>query len=155
MQKTQRKPRSEEEITKSLFDEDNSYASEPEDKLKEVIVKVRIRNAKAVQGLKELYQGRCQISGEQFTFTKKDGALYCEAHHLIPLGNEGADSPYNIIIVSPLIHKMLHYAEVSDIDLSQLSADNKLITTINGKEYTITWHPEHANFVKSHQETEA
>lgn len=150
--KLQRKSRSEEEITKSLFDEDDSYTSEPEDKLKEVIVKVRTRNAKAVQGLKELYKGRCQITGEQFTFVKKDGILYCEAHHLIPLGNEGADSPYNIIIVSPLIHKMLHYAQVSEIDLTQISTDNKLDITINGKTYTITWHPEHANYVKSHQE---
>ena len=150
--KLQRKTRSEEEITKSLFDEDDSYVSEPEDKLKEVIIKVRTRNAKAVQGLKELYKGRCQITGEQFTFVKKDGTLYCEAHHLIPLGNAGADSPYNIIIVSPLIHKMLHYANVSEIDLTAISADNKLDITINGEAYTITWHPEHANHVRSHQE---
>lgn len=150
--KLQRKARSEEEITKSLFDEDDSYTLEPEDTLKEVIVKVRTRNSKAIQGLKELYKGSCQITGEQFTFVKKDGTLYCEAHHLIPLGNEGADSPYNIIIVSPLIHKMLHYAQVSEIDLTKISADNKLDITINGEAYTITWHPEHANHVKSHQE---
>lgn len=150
--KLQRKPRSEEEITKSLFDEDDSYALKPDDKLKEVIIKVRTRNMKAVQGLKELYKGRCQITGEQFTFVKKDGTLYCEAHHLIPLGNEGADSPYNIIIVSPLIHKMLHYADVSEIDLTAISADNKLDITINGEAYTITWHPEHANHVRSHWE---
>ena len=147
-----RKERSEEEIIKGLFDEDNSYTTEPEDKIKKAIVKVRNRNQKAVKGLKELYKGSCQITGERFTFIKKDGELYCEAHHLIPLGNEGADSPYNIIIVSPLIHKMLHYAEVSEIDLAKISADNKLDVTINGEAYTITWHPEHANHVKSHQE---
>jgi len=147
----QRRVRSEEEVTKSLFDEDEGRFSEAEDKLKEVIVKVRSRNARAVQDLKELYRGRCQISGEQLTFVKKDGTLYCEAHHLVPLGNEGADSPYNIIIVSPLIHRMLHYAEVSDIDLSKISIDNKLDMTINGEAYRITWHPEHANHVRSHQ----
>ena len=96
--KIKRTTRTDEEITKSLFDEDDNFDSEPKDKLKEVIVKVRNRNAKAIQGLKELYKGKCQITGNKFTFTKKDGKLYCEAHHLIPLVNEGADSPYNIII---------------------------------------------------------
>jgi hypothetical protein len=154
-QKRQRekKVRTEEEITKSLFDEDEAEISEAETTPKQKLIKVRDRNAKAVQGLKELYHGNCQITGDRDCFLKKDGSPYCEAHHLVPLGSEGADSPYNIIIVSPLIHRMLHYADVSEIDLTLISASNELGITINGEEYTITWHPEHANYVKSHQDT--
>ena len=86
------------------------------------------------------------MTGEQFVFKKADGQLYCEAHHLVPLGAGGADSPYNLIVVSPLIHRMFHYAEVSGLDLSKI-VDNKLPITINGETYTITWNPLHAAVV--------
>lgn len=145
----QRRPRSEDEITKGLFEEDEAYVSGEKEKKKEVIQKVFNRNTKAVKALKELYEGKCQITGNKYSFTKKDGTRYCEAHHLVPLGNEeGSDSPYNIIIVSPLIHRMLHYAYVSDIDLTKISEGNTLDIEINGQSYTITWHPEHAKNVK-------
>jgi len=145
-------PKIEEEIVKSLFDEDETDIPHPGETVREVIAKVRNRNAKAVKGLKELYQGKCQITADEYTFLKKDGTPYCEAHHLTPLGEEGADSPFNIIIVNPLIHKMLHYADVSDIDLSRITTDNTLDILINGKTYKIKWHPKHAEYVKSHQE---
>lgn len=145
-------PKIEEEIVRSLFDEDETDVPQPGESVREVIAKVRNRNAKAVKGLKELYQGKCQITGEEYAFLKKDGTPYCEAHHLTPLGEEGADSPFNIIIVNPLIHKMLHYADVSDIDLLKIAADNTLDILINGETYTIKWHPRHAEYVKSHQE---
>lgn len=146
-----RRTRSEDEITSSLFEEDESDVSESEVRLREVISKVRSRNTRAIRDLKELYQGRCQITGDAYAFTKKDGTFYCEAHHLIPLGNEGADSPYNIIIVNPLIHRMLHYADVLEINLSLITEKNTLDISINGKSYTITWHPEHAGYVRKHQ----
>jgi len=151
----QRKSRSEEEITKSLFEEDESYTSEAEETVKEVIRKVRSRNTRAVKSLKELYQGKCQIMGDKQSFIKTDGARYCEAHHLIPLGDAGADSPYNIVILSPLIHRMLHYANVSEVDLAKISADNTLDIVINGETYTIKWHPEHARYVKRHHEADS
>ena len=78
---------------------------------------------------------------------KRNGELYCESHHLIPLGENGSDLPHNIIIVSPLIHRMLHYAEVSQIDLGLISVDNTLDIMINDIRYTIRWHPEHADLV--------
>jgi len=146
-----RRTRSEEEIAKGLFEEDDDCEQELAETTKHVVQSVRIRNTKAILDLKELYGGKCQITGGQLTFPKKDGALYCEAHHLIPLGNEGADSAFNIIIVSPLIHRMLHYADVSAIDLTKISSEHKLDMKINGKSYTITWHPQHANYVKKHQ----
>ncbi|WKZ37599.1 MAG: hypothetical protein QY332_06590 [Anaerolineales bacterium] len=110
------------------------------------------RNKRAVRDLKRLYNGECQISGSQFTFTKLDGSLYSEAHHLIPLGLQGADSPFNIIIVSPLIHRMLHYASVEGLDLSRISEDNTLEFQINGQSYVLRWHPSHAALVRRHQQ---
>lgn len=144
-----RKVRTEEEITKSLFEEDEDYTSDIEEKKKEYIRKIISRNNKAVKDLKDLYQGKCQITGDQYSFKKKDGSLYSEAHHCIPLGEEGADSPYNIIIVNPLIHRMLHYAKVTEVDLSEISKDNSLEIEINGQKYKIQWHPDHAALVKS------
>ncbi len=110
-------------------------------------LKIRKRNSKLVKNLKKLYGGKCQISGEDLTFKKKNGDLYCEVHHLIPLGEKGSDSYENAVVVSPLIHRMLHYAKVSEIDLSKIE-NNKLKIEINGVEHTIEWHPEHLEVVK-------
>ncbi len=145
-------PKSEDEITKALFDEDEGETNNAPPQTKEVIARIRSRNAKSVKSLKELYQGKCQITGDEYTFLKKDNTPYCEAHHLIPLGLQGADSPFNIIIVSPLIHKMLHYADVSPIDISKMTGTNTLQIFINNEPYTITWHAKHADNVKSHQD---
>ena len=104
--------------------------------------RIRKRNKKLIKNLKKLYGGKCQITGEEFTFTKVNGEWYSEVHHLIALGNNGSDSYANAIVVSPLIHRMLHFAKVSKIDLNQI-VDNKLNIQINGKDYEINWHPEH------------
>ena len=143
------KPRTEEEILDSLFNDDEIETATPAKK--EQIRIVRSRNLKAVKNLKDLYGGKCQVSGEILTFKKKDGAYYCEAHHLIPLGKEGADDPHNIIVISPLVHRMLHYADVSEIDLSKIAADNTLEITINGKKHKITWHQKHCDLIRKAQ----
>jgi 5-methylcytosine-specific restriction protein A len=95
-----------------------------------------------------VYRGECQLTGTKYAFKKTDGRLYSEAHHLIPLGEGGADLRRNLIIISPLIHRMFHYAEVSRLDLSRI-VGNKLNLKINGKSFTITWHPKHAEAVAS------
>lgn len=110
-------------------------------------LKIRKRNNRLVRNLKRLYGGRCQISGENFTFKKQNGELYCEVHHLIPLGEKGSDSYENTIVVSPLIHRMLHYAKVSEIDLSKIE-NHKLNIEINGVQHTIEWHPQHLDTVQ-------
>ena len=111
------------------------------------VMRIRQRNNRLVRNLKSLYGGRCQITGEQFTFIKRTGEFYSEVHHLIPLGENGSDAYANAIVVSPLIHRMLHYAEVSEINLNNI-ADRQLSITINGVAYTITWHPDHVTTVE-------
>lgn len=112
------------------------------------VFKIRQRNNRLVRNLKNLYGGLCQITGEQFTFVKRNGEFYSEVHHLIPLGENGSDAYANAIVVSPLIHRMLHYAEVSEINLNNV-ANGQLPVTINGIEYTITWHPDHISTVEN------
>ena len=111
------------------------------------VMRIRQRNNRLVKNLKNLYSGRCQITGEQFTFQKRNGEWYSEVHHLIPLGENGSDAYANAIVVSPLIHRMLHYAEVSEINLNNI-IDGHLHITINGIAYTITWHPDHITTVE-------
>jgi 5-methylcytosine-specific restriction protein A len=115
--------------------------------VQERIIKIRKRNKTLVKNLKELYGNKCQISGETLTFVKKNGELYSEVHHLIQLGESGSDSYANAIVVSPLIHRMLHYAEVTGINIDNIQ-NNKLQIQINGHPYEITWHPDHAATVQ-------
>lgn len=139
--------KTEDDIEEDLLNQDISPkldelidAKKPE--IKEKILKIRQRNNQIVKNLKKLYKGYCQISGDKFTFKKKDGLLYSEVHHLISLGENGSDAYENAIVVSPMIHRMLHYARVSKIDLSKIR-DNKLQIQINDEDFEITWHPEH------------
>lgn len=139
------------ESTATMLLEDEIECKDAPPEVKEVVVTVRVRNAKAVKLLKELYKSKCQMTGEKFTFAKKNGEYYSEAHHLIPLGSGGFDNPRNIVILSPLIHRMLHYANVQEIDLSKAAilkdGTATLDVVINGETYTITWAPEHASYV--------
>jgi 5-methylcytosine-specific restriction enzyme A len=111
------------------------------------LMRIRQRNNKLVKNLKELYGGKCQLTGEKLTFKKKNGEWYSEVHHLIPLGENGSDSYANAIVVSPLIHRMLHYARVSEINLNNIM-DGRLSITINDITYEIKWHPEHVSMVE-------
>jgi len=142
------KPVSPEEATKQLIDDDmiNDF---PE--IKEATRRTRARNQKAVRVLKDLY-GECQISGSKFVFEKSDGLPYLEVHHLIPLGKGGADAPANLVVLSAHMHRMLHYADVPEIDLSQIK-ENKLEILINGDQFTIKWNPEHAKLVNDANST--
>ncbi|MFM2441476.1 MAG: hypothetical protein RL449_117 [Bacteroidota bacterium] len=137
----------EEDLSKDTSNRLEELMSIASPEIKERISKYRQRNKSIVNNLKELYQGKCQITGTQFTFKKKNGELYSEVHHLIPLGENGSDSYANAIVISPLVHRMLHFADVSEIDLSKIH-NHKLPISINGQPYEITWHPEHSSTVE-------
>ena len=133
-----------------LLDEDTSdtlselESSKEEIEFVEKIANIRKRNQVISKELKKLYNNRCQISGYDLTFKKENGEYYSELHHIIPLGENGSDSFANAIVVSPLIHRMLHYANVSPIDLSQINREIlELRFKINNKDYVIKWHKKH------------
>ena len=131
-----------------LFASDFLPSAGDEVKIREHVIKTKQRNTRIVRKLKALYNHRCQITGTDFIFAKKNGENYTEAHHLIPLGEDGSDTPQNLLILSPLVHKMLHHADVSEIDLAKMvyaeDGSALLEITINGKPYIISWHPKHA-----------
>lgn len=155
VQPRRRRQRTDQEILNRLFDEDEETEMPTRDEARNITIAVRRRNERAARYLKELYR-KCQISGTKYLFRKKDGDLYLEVHHLVPLGSGGADDARNIIVVSPLIHRMLHYADVSEIDLSAIRQNTDgwatLEIQINREDYTIRWHPRHAQRVLEHQE---
>ena len=130
-----------------FFDEDEALPQNIQPKIKKLITNIKIRNSKSTKKLKALYKNKCQISGTKYTFKKKNGDYYSEAHHLIPLGEGGFDSEHNIVILSPFIHRMMHYAKVDDFDLKNIK-NNKLSIKINDKKYTITWKSGHAKIIR-------
>lgn len=134
---------SEEAAADALFELDYSSGPAP---FSASVTKTRKRNRKAAKTLKNLY-GECQITGSEYVFSKKNGEPYLEVHHLVPLGLDGADAPSNLIVVSAHMHRMLHYADISEINLAEIS-DNKLKITVNGKSYCIRWHKDHAAKIK-------
>lgn len=146
--------RTDDQIAESLFDDDEDPDAVRDSEQRSVVLRIRRRNERAVRDLKELYNFECQLTGTSLTFQKPDGTHYTEAHHLEPLGAGGADDPRNIIIVSPLIHRMLHYAEVSGVDLANVQqhpdGSATLQIEINQVPYLITWHPLHAERVLEH-----
>ncbi|WP_413734386.1 hypothetical protein [Shewanella sp. BJSY2023SW005] len=117
----------------------------------ERVVQIRRRNRGLVSTLKSLYNHTCQVTGTEFLFQKKDGTYYTEAHHLIPLGEGGSDRVENLIVISPQIHSMLHHANVTGLDLNNITFDaagyGHLNFYINDKLFTITWHPSHASLL--------
>ena len=93
--------KSEVDVAAELFNED---FSSPQTEMSPSVRTVYRRNVRAANKLKKLY-GKCQISGKKFVFEKSNGELYLEVHHLVPLGEGGADHPANLIVVSAHIHK--------------------------------------------------
>ena len=47
-----------------------------------------------------------------------------------------------------MIHRMLHYAKVSEINLSKIK-NNKLEIKINEEDFQISWHPDHFKTVET------
>ena len=126
---------------------------------REYFARVRRRNERAVRALKDLYGETSQIVGDDYNFVKRNGHRYVEAHHLEPLGEGGSDDPRNMVVVSALAHRMLHYADVQPIDLAgiEVGADgwSALQISVNGEPMTIRWHPLHANLVRANEDPAA
>jgi 5-methylcytosine-specific restriction protein A len=141
------------EATEIEIDFELDSISIPDPVLVEKVSKVRLRNGRLVKKLKDLYDNRCQITGENQIFLKRDGVRYTEAHHLIPLGLGGFDSPQNLVIISPYMHRMLHYANVDEINFSKLQHNEdgsaSLVIVINNIEYVINYNSQHAGLFMS------
>ena len=70
------------------------------------IQKVRLLDRSIGDSLKQLYNYRCQMSGEQIG--EPYGAMVVEAHHIIPFTESMNNDTSNIIILSPNYHRIIH-----------------------------------------------
>ena len=84
------------------------------------------RNHKLVSTLKSLYQGRCQLCGNEEptipSIRLKKGDIYCEVHHIRQFSSiknngddlEEIDNYKNAIVLCPYHHAYLHYDDGGD-----------------------------------------
>lgn len=75
---------------------------------------------------------RCQICGS--TFLMDNGSYYCEAHHLIPISEDGSQCSENVIILCANHHRMFHYAKNN---ISVRRENGEKIISIDGVCYRI------------------
>lgn len=71
--------------------------------------KVRQLDRSIGDSLKQLYDYRCQMTGERVGDSL--GALVVEAHHIIPFTQSLNNDTSNIIILSPSYHRIIHKAQ--------------------------------------------
>jgi hypothetical protein len=85
--------------------------------------------------VKKLAGRKCQISEAMgltpYSFQKKNGDNYCEAHHVVPVssGKDGTLHPSNVICVSADRHRQLHYGNAKVVDIR----DDEFEFLIDGK----------------------
>lgn len=75
---------------------------------------------------------RCQICG--LTFLMDNGNYYCEAHHLIPISEDGSQGSENVIILCANHHRMFHYAK-NNISIREENGEK--IISVDGVCYRI------------------
>ena len=93
----------------------------------EKMVQLVKRYKSIVNMLKQKHGYKCQICGQSFQMDNEK--YYCEAHHLIPISEDGSQSPENVIILCANHHRMFHYAK-SKISIQEENGDR--IIKING-----------------------
>lgn len=73
------------------------------------VQKVRMLDRSIGDSLKQLYDYRCQMTGEKTG--EEYNSLVVEAHHLIPFTESMNNDTSNIIIISPSYHRIIHKAK--------------------------------------------
>jgi hypothetical protein len=58
--------------------------------------------------------GRCEWC-KRPGFTAHDGAVFLETHHVVPLGEGGADTVTNVVALCPNHHREAHYGAARDL----------------------------------------
>ncbi|MHC8334142.1 HNH endonuclease [Pseudomonas sp. LB3P25] len=74
----------------------------------EATVIVWERSAKVRQIVLARSKGHCEHCG-RLGFLKANGEIYVETHHVVPLSEEGADVPGNVIALCPEHHREAHF----------------------------------------------
>lgn len=86
----------------------------------------RKRNAKLVRAIKAIAKGVCQLCGNTLDFKDQDGWPYLEAHHIVPLADEGIDDLTNMAALCPNCHTKMHkIGDPKDIEKLKETANRK------------------------------
>ena len=99
------------DIDEYLFENDNfELQTDPTASYAEIekIQRVRRLNKSIAQELKQLYDYRCQITGERIG--NEFGCSVVEAHHIEYFTKSLNNDTSNIIIVNPSFHRIIHQA---------------------------------------------
>lgn len=97
------------ELIKNL---DIKYRNTPE--FKKVVTYLIRRPSALSDAIKRKYGFKCMICGYP-GFLKKNGESYAEVHHMIELNKQAPETlqSWNLLVLCPLCHKKLHYADVN------------------------------------------
>lgn len=100
--------------------------------------KVRQLDRSIGDSLKQLYNYRCQMSGEQIG--EPYGAMVVEAHHIIPFTESMNNDTSNIIILSPNYHRIIHKTK-AEFDKERLAFifPNGLIDKVRLNKHLFKW----------------
>lgn len=82
--------------------------------------KQRKRNGLLVIAAKIRAGGACQLCGKT-PFVDRDGKPYLEAHHIVPLAEDGPDELSNMVALCPNCHRKMHVVGDTD-DVAKLMA---------------------------------
>ena len=86
----------------------------------------RRRNPILVRAAKVRAAGICQLCGNMLDYLGQDGLPYLEAHHIVPLAEEGPDDLSNMVALCPNCHTRMHVLkDLNDIERLKVEADKK------------------------------
>lgn len=68
------------------------------------------RSPEVRQAVLNRAQGICECCGLP-GFTTKNGAIYLETHHVVPLSENGPDMEWNVVAICPNDHRRAHFSE--------------------------------------------
>lgn len=89
------------------------------------IVETYTRDPKVKAWVLSNSKGICECCNNSAPFIKENNLPYLEAHHLVPLSENGSDTISNVVAVCPNCHMELHYGK------SKLQIKTKIINEID------------------------
>jgi 5-methylcytosine-specific restriction protein A len=67
------------------------------------------RDPKVIEWVESRAEGRCELCDVTAPFARLDGTPFLEVHHVIPLSEDGPDTPENAVALCPNCHRLCHH----------------------------------------------
>jgi predicted HNH restriction endonuclease len=96
---------------------------------KEYLIETYARNRGWVKQAKEVLGCYCLYKKCDNTFTKDNGELYIEVHHIVPLCDGGEDGIWNLSVLCAHHHRMAHFADGK----TRIEIENFLLKEVKAK----------------------